>query len=243
MQYVILLVGFFVALAVLGIDTTKFTILAGAFGVGLGFGLQNIFNNFVSGLIVLFERPVKVGDVIQMNDASGVVKRIGIRASIISTPDGSDIIVPNGKLISDSVTNWTFSSSRRSFVIKLGTAYGTDPRCVIELLQAIAATHSLVIADPSPQAMFVGFGADSLNFELRVWMDNSEEWAQIRSDLSISINTAFIEKNISMPYPQRDLHLRSIDPEALEVIVNHNSGQTNSSASPVSDDTTKEHHA
>lgn len=229
LRYVILLVGFFVAVAALGIDMTKFTILAGAFGVGLGFGLQNIFNNFVSGLIVLFERPIKVGDVVQLNDATGVVKSIGIRASVISTVDGSDIIVPNGKMISDSVTNWTFSSSRRSFVIRVGAAYGTDPRRVIELLGGVARVHPLVVADPPPQAVFVGFGSDSLDFELRVWTDHSDEWTQIRSDLAVAINTAFVEGNISMPYPRRDLHLRSIDPEALEAIVNHGSARTNGS--------------
>ena len=215
LNYAILVVGFFLAVAAMGIDMTRFTILAGAFGVGLGFGLQNIFNNFVSGLIVLFERPVKVGDSIQMSEASGVVKRIGIRASVISAWNGSDVIVPNGKLISESVTNWTLLSGRRGIAIKVGVAYGTDPARVIELLKGVAVAHELVASDPEPEAIMIEFGADSLNFELRAWTYHNKDWEQVRSDLAIAVNSVFAAEGISMPYPQRDLHLRSIDTEAL----------------------------
>jgi len=226
LNYAILVVGFFLAVAAMGIDMTRFTILAGAFGVGLGFGLQNIFNNFVSGLIVLFERPVKVGDSIQMSEASGVVKRIGIRASVISAWNGSDVIVPNGKLISESVTNWTLLSGRRGIAIKVGVAYGTDPGRVIELLKGVAAAHELVAADPQPEAIMIEFGADSLNFELRAWTYHNKEWEQVRSDLAIAVNSVFAAEGISMPYPQRDLHLRSIDAEALEQLIKPRSGQS-----------------
>lgn len=232
LHYAILLIGFFVAVAALGIDMTKFTILAGAFSVGLGFGLQNIVNNFVSGLIVLFERPVQVGDVIQMDDASGTVERIGIRASVIRTVNGSEIIVPNGRLISDPVTNWTFSSRQRGIEIRIGVAYGTDPNRVIELLKNVAAAHPLIVADPPPQALFIDFGPDSLNFELRAWTNRFEDWAQIRSDLAVAINSIFAEENIQMPYAQRDLHLRSVDPAALKALVEHGSASINSGASP-----------
>ncbi|HUE82749.1 MAG TPA: mechanosensitive ion channel domain-containing protein [Pyrinomonadaceae bacterium] len=214
LHYLILLAGFLIAVAAVGVDMTRFTILAGAFGVGLGFGLQNIVNNFVSGLIVLFERPVKVGDIVEINNAIGIVKRIGIRASVLGGWDGAEIIVPNGALISERLTNWTLSNVQRGIQIKVGVAYGSDPEQVIELLKRVAAEHELIVDDPAPQAFFIDFGADSLNFELRAWTIHFLEWVKIRSDLSVAINGALAEANISIPFPQRDLHLRSIDPAA-----------------------------
>ena len=198
LHYVILLVGFVAAIAALGLDMTKFTILAGGFGLGLGFGLQNILNNFVSGLVLLFERPVKVGDVIHVNDAEGIIKRIGIRASIISASDGSDVIVPNAKLLSDMVTNWTFLNRRRRVDVRVGAAYGTDPAHVMEILKRVAHAHPLVAADPQPQVVFTEFNADLFTFELRAWVNNFEQWLQVRTDLAVAINSAFAAKNISM---------------------------------------------
>ncbi|MEI6352182.1 MAG: mechanosensitive ion channel domain-containing protein [Verrucomicrobiota bacterium] len=218
LHYIVLVIGFFMATAALGIDMTRFTILAGAFGVGMGFGLQNILNNFVSGLILLFERPVKVGDVVQMDAATGVVDRIGIRASIIRTGNGSEIIVPNGKLISDQVINWTLSNRQRGIEISIGVAYGADPCRIIELLQAIAIKHPRVALDPAPKALLVKFGADALEFQLLAWTNHFEEWMQIRSDLAVAINAAFVQEGIAIPYAQRELHLRSIDPEIVKVI-------------------------
>ena len=196
LHYTVLVIGFFMATAALGIDMTRFTILAGAFGVGLGFGLQNILNNFVSGLILLFERPVKVGDVVQMDAATGVVDRIGIRASIIRTGNGSEFIVPNGKLISDQVINWTLSNRQRGIDIPIVVAYGTDPCRVIELLKAIATKHPRVTSNPAPKAVMVGFGANGLEFQLQAWTNYFEEWTQIRSDLAIAINAAFGDEGI-----------------------------------------------
>ena len=192
LHYVILLVGFFVATAALGTDMTKFTILAGAFGVGLGFGLQNIINNFVSGLILLFERPVNVGDVIQLDTASGVVSRIGIRASIVRTSNGSEIIVPNGKLISDSVINWTLSNRQRGIEIPIRVACGVDPSRVLQSLKEVAAAHSLVTDNPPPKSLFVKFAPDGLDFELHVWTDHYDQWVQIRSDLVVASNAAIV---------------------------------------------------
>lgn len=159
LRYVILLLGFFLAVAAVGFDLTKFTILVGAFGVGIGFGLQNIINNFVSGLILLFERPVKVGDSVKVADATGTVRRIGIRASLVQTWDNAKIIVPNSKLISKSVTNWTFSSQQRGIEVPVGVVYGTDPKFVIELLQNIVAQHPLVTE--MDQSRFWGIWQDS----------------------------------------------------------------------------------
>jgi len=197
-HYAVLLVGFFVALYWLGFDLTKLTILAGAFSVGLGFGLQNVVNNFVSGLILLFERPVKVGDLIQLDAAEGVVKRIGIRACIVRTASGSEIIVPNGKLISDPFTNWTLSDRERLIAIPISVAPETDPRRVMELLEGVAASHPLILKEPAPKAVTTSFGASALGFELRAWTDHAQDWQQIRSDLFLALNTALAAQKISL---------------------------------------------
>jgi potassium-dependent mechanosensitive channel len=198
LHYVILLAGFFAAVAALGFDMTKVTILAGAFSVGVGFGLQNIFNNFVSGLILLFERPVKIGDVVQIDDASGVVEHIGIRASIIRTPNGSEIIVPNGKLISERLTNWTLSNRRRTIELPISVAQGADPERVIALLERIAAEHPLVTEEPPPQALVVKLSPDALAFELRAWTAEIDLWMQIRSELAINVSATLAAEHITL---------------------------------------------
>jgi potassium efflux system protein len=198
LHYLILLVGFLLAAAALGLDMTRMTILAGAFSIGVGFGLQNIFNNFVSGLILLFERPISIGDVVQIDDAVGVVERIGIRASIIRTTSGSEIIMPNGKLISERVINWTLSSRQHGIELPVAVAQGNDPGRVIELLERTAAAHSMIVRDPPPQALVVKLGADALGFELRAWTDHSEQWMQIRSELALAISAALAAENIAI---------------------------------------------
>ncbi|HEX2475414.1 MAG TPA: mechanosensitive ion channel domain-containing protein [Lacipirellulaceae bacterium] len=196
LHYLILVGGFFLAVAALGFDMTRVTILAGAFSVGVGFGLQNIFNNFISGLILLFERPISIGDVVQIDDASGVVERIGVRASIIRTPNGSEIIMPNGKLISERLINWTLSSRQHGIELPIAVGQGTDPGRVIALLEKTAAAHPLVTGDPPPQALVVKLGPDSYGFELRAWTDRSELWMQIRSDLAIAISSTLAAEKI-----------------------------------------------
>jgi potassium-dependent mechanosensitive channel len=196
LNYAILLIGFFVAVSALGYDMTKFTILAGAFGVGLGFGMQNIVNNFVSGLILLFERPVKVGDLIQMSDTTGVVKHIGIRASIIRTPNSAEIIIPNGNLISNQVTNWTLSNRQRGIEIKVAVGSSAKPTEVIELLKRTASAHKLITDNPPPEAFLIDFSADAFNYELHAWTNSAEEWVQVRSDLAVAIHDALVAQNI-----------------------------------------------
>ena len=218
LHYVILLAGFFVAIAALGADMTKFTVLAGALGVGIGFGLQNIVNNFVSGLILLFEQPVKVGDVVQVQSDIGVIRRIGIRASIIRLFDSSELIVPNGQLISDKVTNWTLSNRQRRIELRVGVAYGSDPKRVIALLTEVAGAHPLALKYPAPQTLLTEFGTDSLNFEVRLWTDDYDQWLQIKSDVAVAITDALAEAKIAIPFPQRDLHLQSIDPAVAEYL-------------------------
>jgi len=197
-HYTILLVGFFIALAALGVDLTKVTILAGAFTVGVGFGLQTVINNFVCGLILLFERPIKVGDIIQIDTDIGEVRRIGIRACIIRTADGSEVIVPNGTIIANKVTNWTFSDRYRAVEISVTVARGAPPQRVIEVLKKVAASHPTVAKEPAPQAYVVSFGPASATFQLRAWTDHYEDWIQVRSDLSVATDDALMQENMTL---------------------------------------------
>jgi len=210
-HYVVLLVGFYIAIAALGADMTKFAILAGAFGVGAGFGLQNIFNNFFSGLILLFERPVQVGDLIQVGDQTGVVRRIGIRASIIALDDKSQLIIPNGQLISDKVTNRTFSSLQKRMELTIRTAYGEDPERVIELLVKTAAAHPNVTQDPSPDAVLKQFSEDALVFVVGFTTADVARFSFVQSDVAVAVNAALREAGIEVPVPQRIVHLEQSD--------------------------------
>lgn len=198
LHYVILLVGFFIALGAIGIDLTKITIIAGAFSVGIGFGLQNVLNNFVSGLILLFERPIKIGDIVEVGGNVGEVCRIGIRASIIRTADGSEVIVPNGSLISSQVTNWTLSDRRRAVEVSVSVLVGADIQHVLEFLKSAAAAHPDVAKDPAPQVHVVNLTASAVTFQLRVWTDRHEAWAQLRSDLWVAINDALAREKIGI---------------------------------------------
>ncbi|MEJ2721965.1 MAG: mechanosensitive ion channel [bacterium] len=206
-HYAVLLFGFFLAVAATGIELSRFTLLAGAFGVGVGFGLQNVIHNFVSGLILLIERPIMPGDTIQMGDLTGEVKRIGMRSSTVRTWKGAEVIVPNGHLISNEVINWTLSDKQRRIEINVGVAYGTDPQTVVTLLQNVGASHPEVLKHPSPYVLFLGFGDSSLNFELRVWTVEFERFVRIQSEVTVAVEKALKEAGITIPFPQRDVHL------------------------------------
>ena len=210
-HYVVLLIGFYIAIAALGADMTKFAILAGAFGVGAGFGLQNIFNNFFSGLILLLERPVQVGDLIQVGDQTGVVRRIGIRASIIALDDKSQLIIPNGQLISEKVTNRTFSSLQKRMELTIRTAYGENPEQVIALLVKTAAAHPNVTKDPPPDAVLKQFGEDALVFVLGFTTEDVARFPFVQSDVAVAVNAALREAGIEIPLPQRIVHLEQND--------------------------------
>lgn len=204
-------VAILIALSVAGVQFTNLAIIAGALSVGIGFGLQNIVNNFVSGLILLFERPVKTGDWILVGNTEGYVKRIRIRSTLIQTFDRADVIVPNSELISGQVTNWMLYDPRGRVKVPIGVAYGSDTKLVHELLLKIAADHPNVITDGStapPKVLFIGFGDSSLNFELRAFVQNIDERLQIVSDINFAIDAAFREHGIEIPFPQRDLHVR-----------------------------------
>jgi small-conductance mechanosensitive channel len=209
-NYVILLFGFFFAMSAAGLDLGRVTLLAGAFGVGIGFGLQNIVNNFVSGLILLFERPVRIGDIIEMAQMTGRVRRIGIRSSTIETPEGAEVIVPNASLISERLTNWTLSDNRRRIEIPLTVAYGSDAVAVLELLKRVAAGETEVLSDPPPEAQFMGLGDNGLNFVLNAWT-YFDLGPPVRSRVVLALHTALAEAGIEIPFPQREVRLRSVD--------------------------------
>jgi small-conductance mechanosensitive channel len=209
-NYVILLFGFFFAMSAAGLDLGRVTLLAGAFGVGIGFGLQNIVNNFVSGLILLFERPIRMGDIIEMPQTIGRVRRIGIRSSTIETPDGAEVIVPNASLISERLTNWTLSDNRRRFEIPVTVAYGSDPNAVLALLKRIAASETEVLPEPPPEAQFMCLGDNGLNFVLTAWT-YFDLAAHVRSRVVLALHAALAEAGVEIPFPQREIRVRSAD--------------------------------
>ncbi len=208
LHYLILLLGFLAAVGAMGVDLNRVTLFTGAFGVGVGFGLQTIVNNFVSGIILLLERPIQVGDAIQMTDLDGEVRRIGIRSTTVHTWRGAEVIVPNATLISGNLTNWTLSDRTRRFELPVGVAYGTDPQRVIDLLRDAAASVPGVLAKPGPVVLFQSFGDSALNFEVRAWTARFEEWAAIHSQVAVAVNAALKAAGIAMPFPQRDVTLR-----------------------------------
>jgi small-conductance mechanosensitive channel len=215
LHYIILLLGFVFALSAAGMDFTRVALFAGAFSVGIGFGLQSVVNNFVSGLVLLFERPVQIGDMVEVGALNGEVRRIGARSSTVRTFDGAEVIVPNANLITEPVVNWTLSDRRRRLDLEVGVAYGTDPEVVLALLEGVAEAHDAVLETPQAQALFLEFGDSSLNFRLRVWIPRYEEGFAIRSELTVAINAALRDAGIQIPFPQRDLHVRSVESDVM----------------------------
>ncbi len=216
-RYLILVGGFVLATGVAGIDLKTFGFVAGALGVGIGFGLQNIVSNFISGLILLFERPIQVGDAVDVTGAAGTVTSIGIRASTVHTFDGADVIVPNADLISKPVINWTGSNPNRRFDIAVGVAYGSPLETTAQALLCAARRTPGVIPGPGPEAFFQSFGASSLDWTLRVWV-KMDESPRVLSELKRAVSEELGKEQIEVPFPQRDLHIRSVAPEAREAL-------------------------
>jgi len=216
-HYAIVLIGFFLALSMLGLGLQNFVVLLGAFGVGIGFGLQDIVNNFLSGLILLFERPIKVGDGVMIDGEYGTVTRIGLRSTVVENLDQAELIVPNSQMISQKVTNWTLSTRRVRLVAHVGVAYGSDLEQVMKILAEVAAQHPLVLKSPQPLPLFNNFGGSSLDFELRVWIANIDQKPHVMNDLLLAIDRRFREEEIEIPFSQHDLHLRSVSPGIFPV--------------------------
>ena len=212
-KYSLVTLGVVLAVSAIGIPLDSLTVLLGAFGVGIGFGLQNIFNNLVSGLILLFERPIKINDTIEVGTLMGNVRSIGIRASNVRTFDGAEIIVPNGNLISNEVVNWTLSDQKRRIELIVGVSYSSDPNTVHDVLMKVLNSHKDIIKDPEPVVLFKELGESSLDFRLLFWTFHFDKWIRIRSEVLFSVFDELKAAGIEIPFPQRDLHVRSIDPE------------------------------
>jgi len=200
--YLIISVGFFLALSQSGVDLNQISIIVGALGVGIGFGLQGIISNFISGIILAFERPIQEGDTIEVGPLMGDVTSIGIRASKVRTFDGSEVIVPNNNLITNEVVNWTLSDRKRRSTIEIGVAYGNNPRTVSDLIEKEAINHAKTLKDPAPLVIFKGFGDSSLDFKLHFWTYFEDGYTS-KSDVSMNVYDALNNAGIEIPFPQR----------------------------------------
>lgn len=209
--YIGALIAILLSVAVLGIDLSSLAIVAGALSVGIGFGLQNIVNNFVSGLILLVERPVKVGDWVVVGCQEGYVKRINVRATEIETFERASVILPNSELLQSAVVNWTHKDKTGRVAVRVGVAYGSDTRKVHEILVACAHDHPDIVSCPPPYAVFRDFGPSALEFEVRGFLRDVDKRLMVASDLRFAIDAAFRAQNIEVPYAQHDVHLRDID--------------------------------
>ncbi len=210
MGYAGLVVALFASISSLGFDLGDLALIAGALSVGIGFGLQSIVNNFVSGLILLFERPIKVGDWIVTASGEGTVKKISVRSTEIETFDRSSIIVPNSELISSTVTNWTHKDRIGRIIVPVGVSYGSDPELVKEILLKCAREHPLIVNFPESFVTWMDFGSSSLNFELRAFLNDISKGLQVRTELRFAIFKAFAEAGIEIPFPQTDVHIKSM---------------------------------
>jgi len=211
-HYAILALGFFLALDNIGVSLTGFAAFGAIVGVGIGFGLQNIAQNFVSGLILLLERPVKRGDFVLVGKDSavrGTVRDIRARATVVTTLDGMDILVPNSHFINEEVVNQTYGDRRLRGRVNVGVAYGSDTEKVRSILERVAKAHAEVLDDPAPTVRFMDFGDSSLDFSVFFWINNPVRVVPVESDIRFAIDGAFREHDVEIPFPQRDLHMRS----------------------------------
>jgi small-conductance mechanosensitive channel len=212
-KYLTVTVGVFVAVDTIGISLTSIAAVGAVLMVGIGFGLQNIAQNFISGIIILLERPIKQGDIVFVGGISGKVRDIRVRSTIIETRDDVAIIVPNSQFIAEQVINDSFSGHKIRKTLKVGVAYGSDVEKVTQILMKIASEHNEVLKDPGSKVLFMDFGNSSLDFELRFWV--SELWTTdaILSDLRYAIDREFRNGDITIPFPQRDLHIKTCEPQ------------------------------
>jgi small-conductance mechanosensitive channel len=215
--YTLIAVGFYVAFQLVGVDLSSLAIIAASVGVGVGFGLQNIINNFVSGIIILAERPISIGDRIEVAGVAGRVTKIQLRSTTVVTNDNITMIVPNADFISNTVTNWSHGDPKVRIRVPVGVAYGSDLKLLQQLLLEAAGEHPKALRDPSPVVLFNEFGDNSLNFELGVWtQEMTAAPIHFTSEMNFIIEQKLRENDIEIPFPQRDLHVRSGLPAAAE---------------------------
>ena len=209
-RYLVLVIGIFFACQLVGFSWNRVQWLAAGLTVGLGFGLQEIFANLVSGIIILIERPIRVGDVVTVSDTTGTVTKMALRATTILDHDYRELIVPNKKFITEDVMNWTLSDHKSRLVIKVGVAYGSDTTLVQNTLMSVAARHPMVVREPEPRAAFCGFGNSTLDFELRVVIPTREMFFKVTHELHMAIDEAFRQKEIEIAFPQQDLNIKNL---------------------------------
>jgi len=215
--YMLIAIGFYVAFQAVGFDLSSLAIIAASLGVGVGFGLQNIINNFVSGIIILAERPISIGDRIDVAGVAGRVTKIQLRSTTVVTNDNITMIVPNADFISNTVTNWSHGDPKVRIRVPVGVAYGSDLKLLQRLLLEAAEEHPKALRDPSPVVLFTEFGDSSLNFELGVWtQEMTATPIHFTSQMNFIIEQKLRENDIEIPFPQRDLHVRSGLPESQE---------------------------
>ena len=215
LHYFIMLVGLFIAVQQIGVDLTTLAAIGAVLMVGVGLGLQNITSNFISAIILLFERPVQVGDFVEVSGVQGRIRMIKTRSSVVETLDNVSIIVPNSNFISQNVTNWSYRDSKVRIHISVGVSYGSDVDLVAETLLRVGRAHPEVLLNPEPTIQFLEFGDSSLNFVLLIWINDASRQYFVRSDLNFAVVKAFREEGITIAYPQRDLHIRSAVPLEL----------------------------
>ena len=207
-----MLLGVFIAVQQVGIDLTTLAAISAVLMVGIGLGLQNITSNFISALILLFERPVQVGDFVEVSGVQGRIRAIKTRSSVVETLDNVAIIVPNSNFITENVTNWSYRDSKVRIHVSVGVSYGSDVDLVAETLLRMGRAHQEVLLNPEPRIQFLEFGDSSLRFDLLVWINDASRQYFIKSDLNFAVVKAFRERGITIAFPQRDLHIRSAIP-------------------------------
>lgn len=220
-HYLLAALGFVIVLQSAGINLSSLTVFAGVVGIGLGFGLQNLASNFISGLTLLVEQPIKAGDFIEVDKLLGTVESISIRSTIVRTIDGVFVIVPNIRFVENNIINWSYRDPKCCIHIPVGVAYGTEPVLVTEALLTAARMEPGILYNPSPRVWFKSFGDNSLNFELLVWIDEPENSDPLKSALHFRIEHEFRQRGIEIPFPQRDVNIRY--PEALGAWFNNGS--------------------
>jgi potassium efflux system protein len=217
-RYTLTTIGIIIALNAIGIQWSKLQWLIAALSVGLGFGLQEIVANFISGLIVLFERPFRLGDTVTVGEVHGTVTRIRIRATTIMDWDRKELIVPNKEFITGRLINWSLSEHTIRIKIPVGIAYGSDTDLAEQILLKIAKTNSRVLKSPEPKAVFLSFGDNTLNFELRVYINDIDDWIPMQHELNMAIDKEFREAGITIAFPQRDVHLDAAGPLEVRMV-------------------------
>ncbi|MEP0751728.1 mechanosensitive ion channel [Trichocoleus sp. Lan] len=203
--------GFMIVLQTAGINLSSLTVFAGVIGIGLGFGLQNLSSNFISGLTLLFEQPIRAGDFIEVDGLLGTVENISIRSTIVRTLDGVFVIVPNVRFVENHIINWTYKDPKCRIHLPIGVAYGSEPILVTEALLAAARREPGILSSPAPKVWFKGFGESSLDFQLLVWIDRPQSSDPIKSSLNFAIEHEFRDRGIKIPFPQRDIHIRNLE--------------------------------